>query len=59
MRGHERLLIIESAAKRLGMTVVVDSFEEKGYNAPSVEEDMSFVSDVFGISPQQEVACEM
>lgn len=53
----DRILVIEGAARRLGMTVVVDSHEAAGYDAPSLEDDMQVVSDVFGHRPEQEVAC--
>lgn len=56
----ERLLLIEGAAKRLGMTAVVDSYEVPGYHAPSLDEDMALASELaFGPTPQYHPEMEL
>lgn len=42
----ERLITIELAARRLGMTAIVDSYEVPGYHAPTVEEDMNEMNEL-------------
>lgn len=51
-----RLLHIEMAARRLGMSSVIDARERVGYMPPSVEEDMQQVNlHVFGTPERQEM----
>jgi hypothetical protein len=54
-----RLMYIEMAAQRLGMTSVADARERVGYIPPSLEEDMEQVNlHVFGNPNHKESAVE-
>lgn len=61
-RTNDRIVIIETAAQRLGLTVMGDSKVSVTYEPPSLEEDMQdFNIHVFGdpnhINPEVEIQC--